>query len=634
MNTKKRSRLPLSLWGTSIVLILAATTLNGFAQQVSVPPTKLGFADVPPGTESATLQLLDTGGTALLELDFDDKDERVGRGVPIVVGGKRHLLRDDGLEADAKPGDGIFSAVVEVEPKSLVAQAEFAINTSGKTEPRPIFRGREMIGVEDANAVEARFKRLVLLQNVERLVRDRVRIDLFDLVPLIDPASILPENSLMITDPQVVQDPSRTVDPCTGAGDPNGVWTFKHLVTEMVGSTGVDPSDFVENWLKLWLTPQLVSSGFVAAPRPAMLAKIINPWPRLPNGKLDLDQSPMRLSAIVNRIDLKNNATYGGGNAGEGRFIFGIVDRTVGGCAFMPFSIIFEYGIPISGCENVKSWANQWINLSSLVLGSPAYNDALAAITEQFVTAGAAPRKPNGSALNQLRTNENALNFLWELREFGINRVTHLLFEDTVKQTPDETLNNTVTFANYVNGTAIPHVVPERFPGLTPFMGATSRASVLQLDTHFKGPVGLITLNSKRHEVSLAACASCHIRETGTVGSPAGNNAFLHVDPQFMPAPLSRFLTGASPLLTDPPPDSFVVTDPVVITTFRRFNDLELRRQLLASIAGSDCISNVAVATAAVFQEAQRPIGPRDPLPPIRDLRVNSSVNIPNLSPH
>lgn len=634
MKPEKRSRRTFALWATNLALIFAASSPSVLAQKIDdptvPPPTKLSFADVPPGVEKATLQLLDTEGTALLQIGFDPKDERVGKSVAMVLSGKRFAVTDDGLGADAKPGDGIFSAVIEVDPKTLVEQAEFAIKTEGKNDPRPIFHGREIVGVEDPQAVAARFKRLVQLQDVKRLVEQRISINLFDFVSLINPASINPANSLMITSTGVVRDPGRTIDPCTGVGNPNGVWTFKHLVTEMVAGTGIDPSDFVERWLRLWLAPQAVSSGFVAAPRAAMLARVINPWPRLPNGKLNLDRSPFRLSAIVNRIDLGNNPTYGGGSAGEGRFVFGVLDRAQGGCSFMPFSVIFEYGIPISGCEAVKAWANQWINLGFLINGTPAYNAALTAITEQFVKAGAAPRKPNGSALNQLRTNENALNFVWELREFKINALSHLLFEDTVKQTPDETLNNTPTFSNFVNTTPIPHVVPDRFPGLTPFMAATSRATAInQLNTHFRGP-GIIS-NNKRFLVSVDTCSACHIRETSTNGVPAGNNSFLHVDPRPMPARLSRFLTGATVSIFDSP-DIFLVNDPVVGGVFHPFNDLDRRRQKLASLAGSPCFTRFLVPMEIQFQ-GLRPIGPDDILPQISNLQLDS-VNVPILSPH
>lgn len=634
MKTIKRLRFALSLWGTSIVAICIALASRTLAQTGVIetpPPANTSLADVPPGIERATLQLLDLNGMALLEVVFEKGDERVTKGVPVVLGGRRNLLRDDGENGDARAGDGVFTALVEFNPKVISEQAEFALRSiDDKARPRAIFHGREIIGVEDLDTANARLKRLIELQDVEQLVKLGTKINLFDFIPLISPAAIDPSRSLMITAPTVVQDPVRTIDPCSGVGNPNGVWTFKHLVTEMVAGTGVDPADFVERWLRLWTANQLVSSGFSAMPRAAILARILNPWPRTIFGKLDLDRSPFRLSAIVNRIDLGNNPAYGGGNAGEGRLIFGVLDRSQGGCSFMPFSVIFEYGVPISGCKAITDWANQWVDLSLLPIGSPAYNAALEAITEQFVAAGANPLKPNGSALNQLRTNENALNSLWELREFKLNATTHLLFEDTVKQTPDETLNNTAVFANFVNVTPIPQTVPDRFPGLAPFMAATARATAInQLNTHFRAP-GILN-NNKRFLVSLDTCTACHIRETSTNFSPPGNNAFLHVDPRLMPAKLSRFLTGATVSIFDSP-DLFMVNDPVVPATLHPFNDLDRRRQKLASLAGSSCITRILVPPLRLLEEL-KPIGPGDPPPFITDPRLDG-VNVPILSVH
>ncbi len=67
------------------------------------------------------------------------------------------------------------------------------------------------------------------------------------LQPIGVPSAINKQKFLLISDPAVVKDPSRTFDVCTGAGNPNGVWTFKHLVTEMANEAkiGVTPEEFV-----------------------------------------------------------------------------------------------------------------------------------------------------------------------------------------------------------------------------------------------------------------------------------------------------------------------------------------------------------------------------------------------------
>ena len=89
---------------------------------------------------------------------------------------------------------------------------------------------------------------------------------------------------------------------------------------------------------------------------------LINRWQTAsggPTATLDLNQAPFRLLAIVNRIDLRENLTYGAGSAGEGRLVFGAVDPTT--CAPLKFTVIFEYGIHRTGCIALKAWANNWL---------------------------------------------------------------------------------------------------------------------------------------------------------------------------------------------------------------------------------------------------------------------------------
>lgn len=598
------------------------------------------FKDAPPEVERATLQPLNRGvsANARLEVVFDARDSRVKESVPIMVAGKKIVLRDDGTNGDVKVGDRKFSAMIDFDfREELAAQAGAAARALEKPQPRPLFRGREIIGVEDSAAMQARWRRLIANRDLDKFFGERRTLNLFDFISVIDPASIDPARSLMITDPLVVQDPTRTIDPCNPAsGNANGVWTFKHLVTEMVAGTGVDPADFVEKWLKLWLTNQTVSSGFSAESRVSMQASILAVWPRTAAGKLNLDRSPFRLSAIVNRIDLGDSFVYGGGSAGEMRFVFGVQDKTLPDCHFFPFSVIFEYGVPGSSCDEVRSWAKQWVDLTMHSIGSPAYNGALAAMTVQITKANAVPGKPNGSALNQLRTNERALSNLfrdppWELREFRLDVATHLLVQDTVKQTPDESLNTSSVIAQFVNENAAAikadqHLVPDRFPGTTPLLGASSLATAgSELTTHFSAP-GILD-NDARFHLSLNTCAACHIRETGTVSSPNGNTAFLHVDPRTMPATLSRFLTGATDSVSDSP-DPFFVTDPVDSSSSHAFNDLERRRQKLAALAGKHCITLILVPPRRRLLEERLQVGPRFPLPSVSDPRVDG-INDP-----
>lgn len=612
--------------GAALVVVTACNQVGKITPGGSpllIEPT-VSMVRVPPAVEKATLQPLAqevNGANALLEVQFERGDKRLEKGFRIVLDGREVVLRDDGTGGDVRANDGKFSALIRADFARISRQAgELA---ALQEEPQLVFRGRQVVGVEDPVLVRERQARLRLLADHKQLIEKRLAINLFDLGSIVRPSSIDPARSLVITHPSVVQDPTRTIDPCTGAGNPDGVWTFKHAVTEMVAGTGVDPADFVERWLRLWESNQVVSSGFISSARGAIRPRVLDVWPRTAAGKLDLNQSPFRLAAIVNRIDLAENLVYGAGSAGEGRLVFGVWDRGRQ-CTMLPFSVIFEYGIEKRNCVELRDWAQQWVALNTHPINSPAYRAALEAITQQFVKAGAAPTKPNGSALNQIRTNENALDPLWELREFVIDRASHLLIQVTTKQTPAESLNNTAVLANYINGNeadilAGTDVVPDHFPGPgASFMAASSLATAAnQLQTHFRAPG--IANNEARFNFSLNTCSACHIRETGTNGGPPGNTAFLHIDPTTMPARLSRFMTGSTPILNDSP-DLFTVPDPVSAVA-RQFNDLDRRRQKLAAIAGTDCIRVLIVPPR--LERIRLPI----PLPDRELPRIDPRIN-------
>ena len=85
--------------------------------------------------------------------------------------------------------------------------------------------------------------------------------------------------------------------PCTGAGNPNGAWTFNHLMTQMANqpASGIDPAIFVENWLAHWQANQTINGHLVPNRNAAVTNLILNPWPKRPDGHVDLTKSPFRL---------------------------------------------------------------------------------------------------------------------------------------------------------------------------------------------------------------------------------------------------------------------------------------------------------------------------------------------------
>jgi hypothetical protein len=420
-------------------------------------------------------------------------------------------------------------------------------------------------------------------------------IPLLPLFPVPAPVPIDKAKSLMVVDPGVVDDGGRTFDVCTGGGAPGGAWSFGHLMRELSNGTGMSPEDFTLHWLSTWILVQEANGFIVNDPARAasVQSRIIASWQLASGAALNVDQFPARLLAIVNRPDLADRIGYGvAGSAGEGRFVFGLLEKTAGGCSSLPFTVIFEYGIKGGSCSAVKSWHQRWKSLDALALGSSAYNTALEAITRDFTDHGSNPAQaPNQSSLNQLRTNEIALAPLWQLREFRLQSSgavpPGVLDLVTVKQTPDDGFRNgstgTATVTAYIIGReadilANRHVVPERFPGvLDPFMGAKSDVPFPPNSVFWNAP-GLTAPPmtdpaEARRKFSLSTCNACHGGETNTFFTHIGNTG------QRSPgaaAALSGFLTGID------------VTVPVT-GGIHHYEDLAEREIAMSNILTNSC---------------------------------------------
>lgn len=403
--------------------------------------------------------------------------------------------------------------------------------------------------------------------------------------------------SLLITDLSVVEDPSRTFDVCSGRGTRLGPWTFGRLMIDMCNEpvTGIAPGDFTRRWLRSWQTDQVINFDTVTNRNPEVLAQVISQWEAAsggPDKPLDLAIAPFRLLAIVNRVDLRGNPGYGGTTqqdpcnpscvGGEARFVFGLIPNAfangngngtgsgtgTGGygggdpgntnnCDAAQFTVIFEYCVPKTTCGEIKDWGLSWYNLARIPFG-PAFNAELQKLTDQFATAGADPsRRPNLSALNQLRVNE-LLRDPWDMREwrlFASDSDAGWLRQVTAKQTPDFNHNFTPIIAEYaaMNAAAIlseTHVVPLewRTPGKprVPFLGGNAPMPTDKFFWDGPAPVASSIPTPIRHKFSLNTCNGCHAGETAT--------PFTHVFPRRAgeEARLSDFLTGANMPKLDP----------------------------------------------------------------------------------
>lgn len=431
------------------------------------------------------------------------------------------------------------------------------------------------------------------------------------------PSTTDPGKTLMITDPRVVADPTRTYDPCDldwsgNDRNPDAAWSFKSLMSQMAKGQGISTQEFVHYWLLSWMEDQEVNWHTI--PKRTGVKDYFPGWDAENPSTLNVDRLPFRLLAIVNRLDLTKMDAQGFRSPGETRFVFGLLDvnRCEPANRAERGTVIFEYGDTIDTCEGIEARAQSWLHLDRLELGSQRYLEALEYITSEVTEAFAAPSKPNGSALNQLRTNDFGFdpgidpappsgsppnsNMRWELREFRMFGEASVLINDPIHLTPDEEFQHgSNLLAQYIHENAnevlceahsiprsyanesflggaiaydpgsfwdapldtwqLPHRFPEDCP---PSQGL--RDSSLSPDEKMVSEI--------RHKFSLNTCNGCHAGETSI--------SFVHVDPSTRK--LSSFLTGGK---SDDP-----VHGPRVQ---REFNDLARRGQLLESYATRGC---------------------------------------------
>ncbi len=564
-----------------VVVVLLLHGCKGFnanksdTEDVAINPA---FNQNPPLVRDLAIQKIKGNDQEVLLLVRFAPSQFKGQFLALENEGKKLLLRDDGKKGDEKADDGLFTTQLpfdQAELKELISdQTQMVRNSNGILN---VFEGRNLIKVK--------------LPKDLFTFKDFIEGKPYPISPFAPVCRTLPfdslkvqKNCLMITDLQVVQDTARTYNvtaPVGQRGNPYGVWTFWELMRQLASSdpthiaTDRETSQFIRNWLHHWVTTQQVN-GETVADRPR-INLMVNQW-SLPNGDLDPAKTPFRLIAIVNRIDLRSNMSYGttGIDGGEGRFVF---CGTLAG-APLEFTTIFEFGVNKTTCADVKNYAQQWWQLKDSALGTAGYNRALQAITDQFSKCGTNPGKPHQSSLNQLRTNEIMTQFPWELREFNLVSVKKgaLLKEVTVKRTPAVKYNAKVSNADvkrlvtWVNANSSQYLlqkdngidIPETFPTTTiPFLGG--HAEVPFKSSFWDGNAfpGFDSIHDPlvRHYFSLNTCTGCHAGETGT--------SFTHINPSpfGVEAFLSDFLTGNNMPKQDaanrpsPTPNSFTYGD-------------------------------------------------------------------------
>jgi hypothetical protein len=365
-----------------------------------------------------------------------------------------------------------------------------------------------------------------------------------------------------------------------------GVWTFGHLVGNMVGEKD-DPSDFLAHWSSQWKKNQTIN-GHGTDIRKSPVDQ--SWWSKKADGRPSLAKAPFRLLSIASRIDLWKGelSPLGVLNAGEGRFVFCLTNEweknpnneyLVNKARSRSFTLIFEYGQKAKDLQTFASWVHDWNDLSG-IWGSTTnppnqnYLEHLEAICHRFSKRGADPEKPNGNSINQVRTNDFVLGAPWQLREFvlaskntahnahlgktAISAEPALISDDEVGLWMTTTKGNPV-FSQFKESSLLSDwlnrregVLLENQPWSTPAWMVGGTADEPRSSSTFSVPG--VRINEVRKNFSVLTCTGCHTGDTKT--------RFTMVKPRSH----GRQSTLANFLKTGP------------------FNDLAVRREIMGEL--------------------------------------------------
>lgn len=261
---------------------------------------------------------------------------------------------------------------------------------------------------------------------------------------------VVMDKELLITAPAVV-DSKKAVYP--------GPWSFGYLMEQAF--TEEKAQETVSKWLTSWKEGDKKAG---AGARPGM-DELIRAW-RFQDGhkasdgewKPNFANAPFRLLAIVNRMDLalpftalrdekgevespvtgtavpyysNSGSLFADSTAGEGRFVFGVVDAD-GDVKEGGTTLILEYGLNGEGSQaTVLNWAMDWHALGKHKDIDGSYLAALSGITARFTKPNVIPEPQQGRAapfrrstsptqLLRIRTNDGSFGTEREFREFVI----------------------------------------------------------------------------------------------------------------------------------------------------------------------------------------------------------------------
>jgi hypothetical protein len=531
-----------------------------------------------------------------------------------------NTLHDDGRDGDRQAGDHRYTSFIDL---AFAREVGLLPTTTGNLDEAGIeipVQGAQAAGAEPPTLDGAPLLAAAAATNPDQCV---------------GASCVDPERAFVIRNTKVVNNPSRTSDPCLASPTEKPlVWNFGYLLSKLSSNF----SNLAANWLSTWSGDSTVNGQPVSAPQTAdgltLPGVLLQEWADAswPPPALSVSKAPFRLLAIVNRFDLRTNVFFGANFAGELRFVFTPLDfnaprenpTTTKTCGLMGIpgspnsaqaldTVILEYGVFLTSQPAIRDWATKWRTLGQTAWGTSAqltnYLNQLQALTDSVVNKGA------GSLL-RVRTNEAIISGgPWHMREFTLQN--GVLVPATVKQTPDFlNLNGSKVVAQWIlaNMAAINRRdfidlranLPDQFSGLA-FLGAESlnvtssgfggdeRGSAWRpFDSlmDYTNP----QVVSARHLFALGTCNGCHGFETMEPNFSGGGEFFAHIMPRRRDeqSKLSSFLTGVR--MVDPisSPNKVFVPDPVVPGVTRHFNELVSRNQKMADLLDNRTTAQIA----------------------------------------
>ncbi|MEL6972308.1 MAG: hypothetical protein AAFO02_19235, partial [Bacteroidota bacterium] len=296
------------------LLLIAATammacerpTYQELLEKIDVRPE---FEMAPPIAQGISVEILEEATNDGNNLKFVAELDREKIGddyLALILDGEKVVLRDDGKGADDQKGDGLFSVLIKDDVDEIDRELSERSRLNLSTDSTFTFINRSAQPISRGSIEEFRSNKLVP-GKLTKVPLDLVngRKGLSD-----------QKKTLMITDLAVVEDPTRTFNPCTGIGNPGGAWTFGELMRQLAspnpGAIASDAavSSFARNWLNTWSVGNTVNGENV--PARANVANLIADWESKsgsgPGGLLRMEFAPFKLIAIVNRLDLRGNS--------------------------------------------------------------------------------------------------------------------------------------------------------------------------------------------------------------------------------------------------------------------------------------------------------------------------------------